>query len=157
MKSKVESGLVDQTDLEILKRLRNNARETLTRICKDTRIPISSIFDRLKRLEAIGVIKRHTSLVDMRKIGIEVRIFLLLKVGNAQRADLESVLMENPKVNNLTCVNGSWDFVAEMLFYEMKEAQLFIGKLRDSFKGIQISVHHVMEDLKQESFLADQQ
>ena len=62
-------GLVDQSDLKILKYLRRNSRETMTRMSKETRIPISSVFDRLKRLEAIGVIHRYTSLLDMKKIG----------------------------------------------------------------------------------------
>jgi len=58
-----KSGVVDQSDLKLLTYLRRNSRETMTRMNKETGIPISSVFDRLKRLEAIGVIERYTSLV----------------------------------------------------------------------------------------------
>ena len=51
MKAEYKSEILDQADLKLLGHLRTNARETLTRISQETQIPVSSIFDRLKRLE----------------------------------------------------------------------------------------------------------
>ena len=82
---------VDRQDLRILCRLRVNSRETLTNISRETGIPISSVFDRLKRFEAIGIIKRHTSLLDMKKIGIHERLIILAKVEDKTKKDLRSL------------------------------------------------------------------
>ena len=51
MKAKPKSIKLDSSDLKILSALRANGRETLTKISRDTGIPISLVFDRLKRME----------------------------------------------------------------------------------------------------------
>ena len=58
MKTEYKSKTLDQADLKLLGHMRTNARDTLTRISQETQIPISSIFDRLKRLEKMKVIKK---------------------------------------------------------------------------------------------------
>jgi DNA-binding Lrp family transcriptional regulator len=156
MKNTVEFGGVDKEDLKILSCLRKNARETLTRISKLTGIPISSTFDRLKRLEAIGVITRHTSLVDLKKIGFTVRVFLLLKTNANHRKEVERFLMENLQANNVARITGNWNFVMDALFRDVEELESFIEALRKDYKGIEFSLHHVLETLKQECFLIDQ-
>lgn len=75
-----KSDLVDRVDLKLLSDLRRNSRETLTKISRETGIPISLIFDRLKRLEAIGIRNRYTCLLDMKKIGLHDRVIILVKV-----------------------------------------------------------------------------
>ena len=107
MKNTVELGGIDKEDLKILSCLRKNARETLTRISKVTGIPISSAFDKLKRLEAIGVITKHTSLVDLKKIGFSVQVIFFLKTNDSNKKELERRLMKNPQVNNVARITGN--------------------------------------------------
>lgn len=156
MKTKFESEILDQTDLKILGHLQKNARKTLTRMSKETRIPISSIYDRLKRLEGINVIKRYTTLFDLKKIGIHCRVLLLIRVNENQKSELEAYLTGNPFVNSLARTNGEQNFVAECLFRDIKDLESFTESVRKRFKGIEFSVHHILEDLKRESFLVDE-
>ena len=125
----------------------------MTKISKVTGIPISSTFDRLKRLETTGIITRYVSLLDMKKLGLSVRIFLLLKTDDNHRKEVERFLMENPQVNNMARIVGSWNLMAEALFRDMKELESFIESFRKDFKGIEFSVYHILENLKSESFL----
>jgi DNA-binding Lrp family transcriptional regulator len=147
---------VDHADFKILSRLRKNARETLTRVSRDTGIPISSVFDRLKRLETNGVIIRHSSLVDTEKIGTSVRAILLIKTRDKDTKELEKCLSASPPVNNLLKINGELSLMVEAWFKDMKAFEEFVEMLREQFKGIAFSVHHVLEDLKRESFWFDQ-
>ena len=156
MKTKFRSDMLQHADLKILSHLRKNARETLTRVSRDTGIPVSSVFDRLKRMEAIGVINRHSSLVDPEKIGISVRVILHIKTnGNNQKGELEKWLAINPHVNNLAKINGEWSLMVEAWFRNIKDLEEFMEKFHNDFKEIAFSVHHVMKDLKRESFLLD--
>jgi DNA-binding Lrp family transcriptional regulator len=154
MKTELKSDMLDETDLRILAHLRRNARETLTRISRETRIPISSAYDRLKRLEALHVIKRYTSVIDVQKVGIRVRALLLVTVKEGQKTDLEAYLTMKPFVNNLFRTNGKTCFVAECLFRDMNDLESFTENVRKRFKDITFSVLHILEDLKSESFLA---
>ena len=154
MKTEYKTEKLNQADLKLLACLRTNARETLTRISRETKIPISSIFDRLKRLEKINIIRRYTTLFDLKKIGIHARVLLLARVNEDHKSDLEAYLMKNIIVNNLFKTNGEISFVAECLFHDLKELESFTENIRKRFKGIELSVHHILEDLKSESFLS---
>ena len=146
---------IDQEDRKILSCLRRNARETLTNISKDTGIPISSIFDRLKRLEKIEIITRYTCLLDMEKVGFSVTVFLFLKIANKRQNEVEKFLMENPNVNNLLRVNGDWNLIVDVLFRDINSFELFADTFKNDFKEIEISIHYVLEDIKRENFLID--
>jgi len=156
MKAEYKYEKLDQADLKLLGHLRTNARETLTRISQETQIPVSSIFDRLKRLEKMNVIKRYTSLLDLNKIGIHVRVLLLVKPYKSSRENLEDWLMEKRPVNWLIRINGEWKLAAECLFPNIKNLESFIEDFRKSFKGVGYTVYYILEDLKSESFLADE-
>lgn len=155
MKEKYNSAILDQADLEISSRLRKNARETLTRISTDIVIPISAVFDRLKRLETTGVIIRHTSLLDAEKIGISVRVILLIRTNDNRKKELERYLTENSQVNNLSKINGKWSLMVEAWFKDINGLELFIETIREDFKEVEFSVLHVLEDLKRESFFVN--
>lgn len=144
--------LVKSADLKVLAHLRRNARETLTTISKDTGIPISTVFDRLRALEETRVIRKHTSIVDLRKLGIRAQLVLLLKGKESDEKELESWLEENPYVNNLTRVNGDWHYVAEMYFRNIRGIEDFVDKLCRTFDNVRYSVLYVIKDLKREAF-----
>jgi len=59
--------MLPEKDLLILKHLRNNARKTLTSISKETNIPTSTVFDRL-RIHEKGIIKKYTSIIDIENL-----------------------------------------------------------------------------------------
>ena len=80
--------MIRKKELMLLACLRNNARETLTNISKKTNIPISTIFDKLKEYEKT-FIKKHTSILDFKKLGYDIRINMLLKVDRSKRYALE--------------------------------------------------------------------
>jgi len=147
-----KSALVDQSDLKILDYLRRNTRETMTRISKETGIPISSVFDRLKRLEAIGVIHRYTTLLDMKKIGIHVCVIVFFKTTDVMKQSLEHWLKDNKHVNTLIRINGDWDFMAEALFNNIRALEAFTQEIREEFEGVQCSVQYILDDLKREGF-----
>ena len=144
---------VGRQDLKILNLLRKNARQTMTNMSRDAGVPISTVFDKLKRLEHIGVIKAYTSLLDMEKIGYGAQAFVLLKIDTDQKERLKKILIGNSQVNNLSRVNGNWNFLIEVFFRYIEDLEIFIDALRNDFKGIEISVHHALEDMKREGFL----
>ncbi|HIJ01446.1 TPA: hypothetical protein HA363_02255, partial [Candidatus Woesearchaeota archaeon] len=58
-------------DVLLMSFFRNNARENLTRISRITRIPVSTIFDKLRDYEK-ELVKKHTTLLDFRKLGFDI-------------------------------------------------------------------------------------
>ena len=69
MKVKNNAFDLDALDFEILKVLQEDARRTYTAIGKRLEIAHSTVYDRIKRMEKYGVIRKYIALVDHRKAG----------------------------------------------------------------------------------------
>jgi len=69
LKFKNNALALDNTDLRILEALQESSRQTYTAIGKHLGIAHSTVYDRIKRMEQCGIIKKYMALVDTEKIG----------------------------------------------------------------------------------------
>lgn len=70
---KVKGGRVvlDGLDWKILGMLQENAKLSYTEIGRRLKVAHSTVYDRLKKLEESGVIKKYTAIIDLNKIGVK--------------------------------------------------------------------------------------
>ncbi len=141
-----------EKELLLLSHFRNNARLSLTKISRMTKIPVSTIFDKLKEYEN-NVIKKHTALVDFRKLGYEIKAHLLMKVPKDKRDSFQDFLRKHENVNNVFRINNGYDFLVEGLFRNLKELDRFIEQAEAH--GLEDKQEHfVLEEIAREEFLA---
>jgi Lrp/AsnC family transcriptional regulator for asnA, asnC and gidA len=69
VKLKNNTLILDDTDLKILEALQEDARQTYMAIGKHLGIAHSTVYDRIKRMEQNGIIKKYTTLIDAEKAG----------------------------------------------------------------------------------------
>jgi len=69
LKLKNNTVALDVMDLKILEVLQNDARQTYTAIGKNLGIAHSTVYDRIKRMEQYGIIKRYAVVIDAEKAG----------------------------------------------------------------------------------------
>lgn len=144
-------------DLAIMSSLRQNARQSLTMMSRRTKIPISTIYDRLKHHESGegGLIRRHTTLLDFRMLGFATSATALIKVPREQRESVREFLLKSPCVNTLMKINNDFDFFFEVVFRQISDLDCFIERLEEDFKVRAMKVFYIVEDLKRESFLSE--
>ncbi len=145
--------MLRKKELMLLSCLRSNARDTLTNISKKTRIPISTIFDKLKEYDK-GFIQKYTSLIDFKKLGYDIRMQLMLKVPINKRSEFEEFVKSSPAVNNVFRINNFYDYMVETIFKDIKEFQLFADKI-EVFGISELTEHFVIDEIKRESFMSD--
>jgi len=143
-----------KTDLLIISSLRQNAREKLTEMSKKTRIPVSTIFDRIKTHEG-NIIKKHTALVDFGKLGYNTRANIILKVNKDDREDIKEFLMKHNSINSAFKINNGYDFLIEAVFANIKEVEDFTDLLEEKFSIKSKQVFYIIDDLKKEEFLSN--
>jgi Lrp/AsnC family transcriptional regulator for asnA, asnC and gidA len=68
---------LDDTDLKILEALQEDARQTYTAIGKRLGIAHSTVYDRIRRMEQHGVIKKYTAVIDGEKAGMKSIIAIM--------------------------------------------------------------------------------
>lgn len=146
--------LKTRRDITLMMFFRRNARENLTQISRLTHIPVSTIFDKLREFER-DLIQKHTTLVDFRRLGFDIRINALYKVSMDAREEFKEFLMTSEHVNSVFRINNGYDYMVEAIFRDMSDLQRFT-ELLDRFKIESKQEFFVLEDLKRESFLTDE-
>lgn len=140
-------------DILLMTYLRSNARENLTRISRLTSIPVSTIFDKLKEFEK-DLIKRHTTLIDFRKIGFDIKVNLLFRIPRSIREEFKEFLLTNENINSVFKVNNGFDFLVEAIFKDMNDMQRF-NELLERFSIEAKQEMFILEDIKREGFLTN--
>ena len=153
MKAKPKSIKLDYSDLKILSALRVNGRETLTKISRDTGIPISLVFDRLKRMEEV-IIKRYSCSVDWERLGLKRRVLLLIRMPERLREQALARLANSHHINNLWRLDDKCGLAAEAMFLDLRQEERFIEALKKDFEDIDVSTHEVVDSPKWEGFLS---
>jgi DNA-binding Lrp family transcriptional regulator len=146
--------MIKQVDLKFISYLRKNSRQTLTEISKKTKIPISTLYDKLK-LHERSIILKHTSLIDFTKLGFNCRADILFRVNKEERDKFGSYLKAHPAINNLFKINNGYDFLAEGVFCHVKDLEDFLDELEKSFGIEEKQTHYIIEDLKREEFMPE--
>ena len=142
-----------RTDQLLIEHLRKNARETLTSISRKTKIPISTLYDKLK-LHEKSVIVKHATIVDFSKLGYNCRANIFLKVERDLREKLCGYLKAHSSVNNLFKVNNGFDFLVEGVFESVRRMEDFLEEIETAFKLEEKKAHYIIEDLKREGFMS---
>lgn len=144
-------------DLLILSYLRQNARIKLTDLSKASRIPVSTLFDRIIDLKTNGTIKRLTSLVKFESFGYRSKAIIILSTHKKHRKELLELLEKSNNVNSLYKINNGWDFLLETIFPGMKEVEEFVEDIEEKVKLKDKKVFYIIDELKKERFMANPQ
>ncbi len=152
MNSNTRCKMIKRKDLLILSYLRKNARQRLTSISRRTHIPVTTIYDNVRKYEDRFIIK-HASLLDFRKLGFNAKTQIAIKVDGA-RGELLSYLQDHPNVNSLYRTDSEFDVLAELVFRELKDVDEFVETLKSRFPVEKSFVLNVTDDLKREEFMS---
>ena len=145
-----------QKDLKIIAHLRKDARIPLTRLSRKTKIPVSTIFDRLKAKEKDVIIK-HTSLLDFNKLGFHTRANIAIRVEREDKDKIKEHLIKHEAINSVCRINNGYDYMIEGIFKQIKDMEEFLDVLENKFRILDKKTFFIIEDLKKEEFMADPQ
>ena len=143
----------EEKEMLILSTLRQNSRASLTDISKQTKIPVSTIYDKLKSYNG-GIVKKFTSILDFQDIGYGAKAFLLIKVSKERSEELKDHLTKNKSVNNLLKINNGYNFIVEVIFKTIPELENYVEKLESEFNLVEKQVFYIINDIKREDFLS---
>jgi len=144
---------LDEIDLQILKTLQKNAKLTTKELAEAVHLTPTPVFERQKRLERQGYIKKYTAVLDPEKLGWGLLVFCKVKLKqiNHELADAFTRRIQRiPEVIECYNTSGSYDYLLKVRARDMKQYQEFVlTKLGDIDTVGSIESTFVMSEIKQ--------
>lgn len=144
---------MNEKDKVILSYLRSNSRIQLTKLSKKTRIPVSTLFEKIKRFKK-EVITKETIIIDFNKLNLNTRAFFLIKTSK-DKSNVINFLNKREELNNLWKISNEYDFLADMLFRNIYEADKFKDKLESEYQIEDIEIIYVVQEIIREAYLSN--
>lgn len=142
------------SDLLIVSYLRQDARMKLTDLSRAIRIPVSTLFDKIRIYEG-SLIRKNTALVRFERFGYQAKAMVVFSARKKDRQKLFELLDKNSNVNSLFRVNNEWDYMAEVIFLGVKEVEDFLEDIEEQVKLKNKKIFYVIDEIKKEVFLAN--
>ena len=140
-----EVGL-DAVDLQILRALQENARLTTKELAARVNLSTTPVFERLKRLEKGGWIKKYVAVLDAEKLGRGFMVFCSVKLKQMNRQVARDFV---PQVAECYNVSGEYDYLLKIQAPDMKYYNEFIINVLGSIDSIgSILSSFVMDEIK---------
>lgn len=114
--------LPDEKDLAILRLLQNDAKMTVKEIARAVHLSTTPVHERIKRMEASGVIKQYVTLVDQSKVnrGLTIFCYVSLKEHNKRTgAGFIAVIRKFNEVAECYNISGEYDFMLKVIVENM--------------------------------------
>lgn len=145
---------LDKVDLQILRTLQSNARLTTKELAARVSLSSTPVFERLKRLESGGYIKRYIAILDAEKLNQGFVVFCNVKMSRMNRdvaSDFARRMHEIPEVTECYNISGSYDYLLKVHAPNMKYYQEFVLNVLGTVENLgSIESVFVMDEVKHE-------
>ena len=141
---------MDQIDNKILRCLTTDARMNASQISQQVNLSVSAVIERMKKLEASGLIQGYRAVIDERMAGYDINALI-------------SVRLEHPKYNQSFCqqmcdhsavmecfyITGDFDYMARVCVGSTEELTRVLNDIKQ-LPGVSLTrTYVVLESVKQ--------
>lgn len=146
------TSLLDETDFKILRLMQEDAKLTTKELAARVNLSTTPVFERVKRLENEGYIKKYIAVLDADKLGRGFLVFCSVKLKQMNRdvaRDFVSVIKNIPQVTACYNVAGEFDYMLTINAPDMQYYNDFIINVLGTIESIgSILSTFVMKEIK---------
>ena len=143
---------LDRLDISILKQLQKDTTISTTELADSVGLSQSPCWRRVNQLEASGVIKRRVALLAREKLGLEVLVFVHVKLtsnGWQSLPKFKQKVVSFPEVIQCFVLMGDIDFILLVATRTIDDYNSFVQKKLAQVEGVHsIDSRIVLEETK---------
>lgn len=127
---------LDTTDIQILKALQNDGRESASHIAEKVNVSVPTVTERIRKLQESGIILGFQTVIDPTSIGLDVAAIITIISGSSQYyKEVTIAAEETPEVVQCFSTTGNG---SHMLFVITKNSNTLEELLRkiQSWPGV---------------------
>ncbi len=143
---------LDRTDLQILRTLQDDGRLTIKELAGKVSLSSTPVYERLKRLENNGYIKKYIAVLDAEKLNQGFVVFCNVKLKQMNKDianDFTRIIKDIPEVTECYNISGSSDYLLKIHAPDMKYYQEFLINVLGSIDSLgSVESMFVMAEVK---------
>jgi Lrp/AsnC family transcriptional regulator, leucine-responsive regulatory protein len=152
-----EEIILDRYSRRILVELQRDARLTVQQLSERVGLSATPCWKRIKQMEASGVIRGYTALIDRDKIGLGLRVVVeanLQQHGEAEVRRFERAVADSPAIVQCCSTTGQADYILTVLVPDIRRFELFLHDTLFKLPGItHVRSSIVLREIKAEERL----
>ena len=138
MKEKLKLNFLGDLDWAILRILQENSKQTYTEIGRRLNLAHSTVYDRIKKMEEKGIIKKYSLIIDLEKAGVKILTAMLTIFTDPKES--ERVAKELAKYKEVLEVSTSLSeelcVIAEVVADDQEKLHSFIAQSVAPLQGV---------------------
>lgn len=133
---------LDKKDEKVLNILKESSKLTTGKISKKIAVPVTTVHNRIKKLEKLGIIKNYTINLDHKKLGFDILAFIFVTVRytlpNGKNIKQERVAQAIKKIGaeEVYIVTGRTDIIIKVRAHDINELNDFVIKKLRNVEGV---------------------
>jgi DNA-binding Lrp family transcriptional regulator len=124
-----EETILDPYSLQILQELQRDARQTVQQIAQRVGLSTTPCWKRIKDMEATGVIRSYTALVDRSKVGLN--LLVVVEANLSQHSEdlvqqFERAVAATPQIVRCLSTTGQADYILTVMVPDIAAYEQFL-------------------------------
>jgi Lrp/AsnC family transcriptional regulator, leucine-responsive regulatory protein len=143
--------MLDDINRKILALLQRDARLSNAEIAKEVGLTISSVHERVKKLEKAGIIKGYVAVVDPEMLGKPLLAFLRITVSSHDKArqEINTLCLQDPDIMECHNVAGEDCFIVKVRAESPKKLERLLSRIRDAAEASRSVTNIVLSTYKE--------
>jgi Lrp/AsnC family leucine-responsive transcriptional regulator len=143
---------LDNIDRKILSQLLKNGRTTMENLSREVGLSKSPVISRIKRMEAEGIIRGYSALIDHTRIGEGHISFVQVTLSDTRSSALEAfnkAVGKVPEIAACHMIAGNFDYLLKIRTRDMNHYRKMLGETLSELPHVShTSTFSVMEAVK---------
>jgi DNA-binding Lrp family transcriptional regulator len=148
---------LDRHDVALLAELQRDARQTLQQLAAQVGLSTTPCWKRVKEMEASGVIRGYTALVDRELIGLSLCVLAEINLTRHNEDDVrrfEKEVAACPQIVSCYATTGQADYLIKVLVPDIKSYESFLHETLFKLTGVtHVRSSVVLKEVKAETRL----
>jgi DNA-binding Lrp family transcriptional regulator len=120
---------LDDLDIRILRLLNADARTSFREIAKAVDASLSTVSNRVRKLEEEGVITGYVPVLSEARLGYDVLAVVGVKIHKGKLLEVQRRIARDDRVTHVYDVTGEWDSIVVVRLRTTRELDAFIKRL----------------------------
>ncbi|GAB1309150.1 Lrp/AsnC family transcriptional regulator [Urechidicola sp. KH5] len=146
---------LDATDIRLINELQTDSKQSIKQLAEKINLSITPTHERIKKIEASGIIKKYVAILDHEKVGKKFTVFCqvtLIKHQESSFKEFEKYIEPFEEIQEVSYIAGNYDYLLKIVLNDMKDYQDFIMRKISQLKVISnIQSSFVINQIKTET------